>query len=207
MKASNRSSNERPRHMKKSRNVLRYIALAVTGALIGFGLYLDNAEVIGRDPMPMPFGTGIAVVTTGSMEPALSVNDLLIVKKKEEYTEGDIVVYTSGSSMVVHRIIRLNDSKKDRKEEPAVILKGDANNTEDAPVAMSRIKGKVVFYIPALGALLRAVKSGTGLMILIIAGILIIELPFRLKKRENDDRLDEIRREISRLKEEQNERE
>ena len=45
---------------------------------MGINVYLWNASSLAGNAMPMPFGFGMAVVLSGSMEPVLSVNDLLL---------------------------------------------------------------------------------------------------------------------------------
>ena len=122
---------------------IRRFVLLFLGLVLGTGIYMICAERISKDPFPMPFGIGVANVVSGSMEPALKKGTLLLVRKKADAEIGDIVVYQSGESMIVHRIIFT--------EGDQVITKGDANETEDIPIKRSQIKGVVMFKIPEIG--------------------------------------------------------
>ena len=153
----------------KRSGILRITGLLLIGILIGGIIYHANASLLGRNPMPMPFGTGIAAVTSGSMEPALHKGDLIVVHREKAYKTGDIVVYISGRSLIVHRIIDMKDGQW--------ILKGDANNTADPPVTPSVVKGKVAFHIPLAGEILQGIRTLQGLLILIVLAVLLIELP------------------------------
>ena len=86
--------------------IVRYIVLGILAAILGMNVFSLNASRLAGNAVPMPFGFGASVVLSGSMEPAPSVGDLLIVQAQEDYETGDIVVYQSGSVPVVHRIVR-----------------------------------------------------------------------------------------------------
>ena len=67
--------------------IIRRAILIFMGFFLGVNIYLANARgILGRQ-MPMPFGYGIGVVLSGSMEPSLSKNDLIIVKESKELQE------------------------------------------------------------------------------------------------------------------------
>ena len=112
---------------------IRRFVMTILGLVLGTGMYMICAERVLKDPFPMPFGIGFANVVSGSMEPALKKGTLVLVRKKADAEIGDIVVYQSGESIIVHRIISA--------EGDQVITKGDANETEDIPIKRSQIKG------------------------------------------------------------------
>lgn len=176
--------------------IIRYIALVVLGLMIGYTAFLANASLIGHDRMPMPFGTGLAVVTSGSMEPALSVNDLVIVRKDDEYKKGDIIVWQKGSTLTVHRIISI-DAKNNM-----VTTKGDANNIADEPFPLTSVRGKVCAVIPLLGVALVFLRSVYGLLILLALAVVLIEAPLLKKKKSDKEKIDGLRKEIERLRDE-----
>ena len=72
-----------------------------------------------------PFGIRTAIVTTGSMEPKIKINDYVVVKKPNDIKVGDIVSYTSKDTKndVIHRIVKIDNNM--------VTTKGDAKNTQD----------------------------------------------------------------------------
>ena len=112
--------------LKKWKAVMRIVLLVIAGAVVGVNLYSWNAKSLMGNSLPMPFGCGVAVVLSGSMEPTIHIDDLIIVTEQEDYKENDIVAYQSGSMVVVHRIIAV--------EPDTVITQGDANNAPDAPI-------------------------------------------------------------------------
>lgn len=85
-----------------------------------------------------------------SMDPTIHKGDAVILKKVTEKTElkkGDIVAYSNGKLIIVHRIV---DVKKDGKNL-TYITKGDNNNGNDPrPVSRSQVKGTVKFKIPVI---------------------------------------------------------
>ncbi len=181
---------------KKTKSaLLRRLALAVLGLILGINVYLANARGLAGNPMPMPFGFGAAVVLSGSMEPALEVNDVIIVRETDSCQVGDIVVYQSGKSLIVHRVVA--------KDGESIITQGDANNVADAPIALCAIKGKVAARIPAVGRIVKVLKTPAGILTVLLAAFALTELSFRREKDRDEKELEAIKAEIRRLKEEQ----
>ena len=181
--------------LKKWKAVMRIVLLVIAGAVVGVNLYSWNAKSLMGNSLPMPFGCGVAVVLSGSMEPTIRIDDLIIVTEQEDYRENDIVAYQSGSMVVVHRIIAV--------EPDTVITQGDANNAPDAPIRKEMIKGKVVHWIPGAGRIARLLKSPVATVILVGGALLLSELTLRKEKKKDEDELEQIKAEIRRLKAEQ----
>ena len=161
------SSNKRK---VKQNAIWRHILLVICGLLLGINIYLVNANNLLGNKMPMPFGYGAAVVLSGSMEPTFSKDDLIFVKKTDSIDTGDIVVYQSNNSLVVHRVVSMDGDM--------VVTKGDANNIEDSSFDKSAIKGVVVGSIPGLGIIVNAIKTPTGTVVVLLCAFLLIELFF-----------------------------
>lgn len=85
------------------------------------------------------FGFRIYRVISGSMQPALQIGDVIIVKKSNNYSERDIITYSNGLTTITHRIIAINNDE--------VITKGDANEVDDKPINKEQIVGKFFFRI------------------------------------------------------------
>ena len=167
---------------------IRRLVLALLGLLMGLQIYFVNAGRVMGDPLPMPFGYGAAVVLSGSMEPTYSAGDLLIVKKMDHYQTGDIVVYQSGRSLVVH----MNGE--------TVTTQGDANNAPDEPFAVSQIKGISVGSIPFVGTWFRILKTPAGLMAAFLCTVFLTEVSFRKQSDAGAAELEKLKEEIQRLK-------
>ena len=89
------------------------------------------------------FGYTLFSVATGSMQPTLNINDIIIVKITDDIKVGDIITYREESDFITHRVISNN--------KETFVTKGDYNNTEDNPIDTSKIVGKLVCKIPSLG--------------------------------------------------------
>lgn len=183
--------------MKKKtvKYALRLVLLVLCGALLGVNIYMANASRLVGNQMPMPFGYGAAVVLSGSMEPTFSTGDLIVVAETDTCDEGDIVVFQDGRSLVVHRVIAVDGEQ--------VTTKGDANNAADAPIHMTAIKGRVLFWIPFVGRVVNFLKTPIGTVALLAAAFALMEIPRRREKKQDDDERQKIIDEIRRLKEEQ----
>jgi len=175
--------------------VLRFVLLAVVAVVIGVNVYLWNARSLMGNTMPMPFGYGCAVVLSGSMEPALQVDDLIFVKAQDEFEVNDIVVFQDGGSLTVHRLMHLDGQ--------TAVTKGDANNAADDPIAVEQLIGCVVGRLPKMGIVTRFLKTPVGVLLLLGGALLLIEMSFRSEHKEGDQKVEQLKAEIRRLREEQ----
>lgn len=173
--------------------IVRRVLLVIFGAVLGINVYLANARNLMGNQMPMPFGFGAAMVLSGSMEPTFSAGDLIIVKEQNsDFAVDDIVVFQDGTNLVVHRIIEMG--------EDTVTTQGDANNAKDAPIEISTIKGRVLFWIPYAGNVVSFLKTPVGIICVIAAAIALVEIPRRKEKVRDDEERQKIIDEINRLK-------
>lgn len=174
--------------------LIRYAILGILAVAIGVNVFVLNATHLTGNAVPMPFGYGASVVLSGSMEPTLSVGDLLIIQVQEHYETGDVVVYQSGKTPVVHRIMEVDGE--------SVTTRGDANNTNDEPFPITAIKGEVIRVIPRVGHVLWALKSPVATIVLLVAAVLLVEWSFRSGKAEKEDEKEKLKAEIRALMEE-----
>lgn len=188
-----------PKHARNKRNkkpILRYIVFSFIGIVLGLFVYTQNAKGLLKDKMPMPFGYGMSVVLSGSMEDRLSVDDLVIIKATDSYKVNDIVLFQDGNSLVIHRIIEIDGD--------TVTTKGDANNVADEPINKSQIKGVLVYDIAGLGAVVNILKQPVSVFIILAAAFLLTELSYRKEKDNDTEELDEIKKMIEELKKDKN---
>ena len=183
------------RKAPRKRNFLRMLLLILCGAVLGINLYQANAGRILGNRLPMPLGFGCAVVLSGSMEPELSKGDLLFVTEEEHYRLDDVVVYQSGNILVVHRIIETQST--------TVTTKGDANNVPDPEIPIESIKGRVAFAVPYVGTVVEFLKTPAGTILVILCAVILVELPRRRQKKQDDAERDKILEEIRLLKQQQ----
>ena len=113
-------------------------------------------------------------VYSGSMEPAIPVGSIVVIKPvdPETLTIGDIICFkieSESPTTVTHRIINITAQ--------GFITKGDANEDPDTwIVKKENVVGKVIATIPYLGYLGHFVRTPIGFTLLIIipATLLII---------------------------------
>jgi len=154
---------------------LQRALVAILAFVLLVNVYLALRQTFWKVDLPSVFGVKQVVVLTGSMSPAILPGDLLLIRQYPEYLVGDVVTYRSGGSLVTHRVIGVDGG--------TCTTQGDANNTTDAPVSFEQIEGKVVLRIPKLGRLIFFMKTPLGLLILLVLGVVIIEVPLLFEKK------------------------
>ena len=180
---------------KKLLLLLRGIFLVAVSIVLGINIYSWNAKSLAGNVLPMPFGYGGAVVLSGSMEPTIGIDELILVKAEDSYKVDDIVVYQTGHMLVVHRIVAMDGE--------TVTTRGDANNTDDGAVPLTHVKGKVIAHIPHIGKIVKLLKTPAATILLLAGAFLSVEMPFRKEKEKKNEELERIKAEIRKLKEEQ----
>ena len=73
------------RVMKTAGRIAVFLLIAL---LIAFNVLMINAKFILHQQLPMIGNVGFAVVLSGSMQPTLNVNDLIIVAGSDSYEPG-----------------------------------------------------------------------------------------------------------------------
>ena len=189
MKAKEKQEKKQPR---KGRIVFRIFMIALISLFLGGMIYSINARRVLHNAMPMPFGVGLSVVLTGSMEPTLSENDLVIVKEADSYEINDIVVYQRGTELIIHRLISVDGD--------LYTMQGDANNVPDEPVGLSVIKGKEVASVPYIGFVIRLLQTTVGKIVVIALAAFLLHRSRTKERTEDDEELDQIKDEIRKLK-------
>lgn len=107
------------------------------------------------------------VILSGSMEPALSPGDVVIVDASASVAVGDIVTFRDGGEVpTTHRVVDVQDE--------GYVTKGDANENRDSrPVPASDLLGRVVFTIPLIGHIILWVNTPTGYVALVLVPALL----------------------------------
>ena len=122
----------------------------------------------------------IYIIKTGSMEPSLRINEMIIVRKRRkdtEYLVGDIITYIDRETetTITHRIADIIDDK--------IYTKGDYNNCMDINyIEYDDIVGKVIWHTYILGILYSKYKI--QILLFIFVGINIYNAIEKRKKYE-----------------------
>lgn len=173
--------------------VVRMFGFLLASLLIGYGVFLVNAKFVLHEPLPMLGGIGQAIVLSGSMEPEISVNDLLIIQKCGNYDEGDIITYIDAkNTLVTHRIIKIDGTE--------ITAKGDANNTCDPVFEEERIKGKVIAIIPKAGYVMNIIQNPMCIFVIIVVTFILAERSYRKEQKKKNQNIENLKAEIEALK-------
>ena len=122
------------------------------------------------------FGTNpFYIVSSGSMEPVLKVNDILVVRDGQSFDDlkiGEIIVFhrpEGGDRVIVHRIVEITE---DRNGDRIIRTKGDANPSSipgtDSPITKDKYIGRVVYVIPGVGFITTAIAPPVNYIIIAI---------------------------------------
>ena len=184
---------------KKRQLIVRIILFILISLILGFGIYGMNAKMLMNDQMPMPLGFGIGVVMSGSMEPELSVDDLIFVVKDKSIELDDVIVYQSKGMLVVHKVVKIDGDQ--------ITTRGTANNTEDDPISIKNVKGRVAFSLGGMGKVVNVIRTPIVVIAILILAVYLLFRSYaneKNRKDEKDEKIEEIRKEIMRMKEERN---
>lgn len=121
--------------------------------------------------LPIPGGIKTFVVQSGSMEPAIGVGSVVVVKPVDTYQVGDVITFGPRSKTkppTTHRIIEV-------KEDGNLVTKGDANEDQDIrAVSRYEVIGKVILSIPYVGYAVAAAQKPWGFMIIVVIPAVLI---------------------------------
>ena len=151
---------------EKEKNNLRFFTYTVYGVLLGlfflmlfglFGLFVGSQGNLNKMFL---FNSRPTIIITGSMEPAIQVNSIVMLEPVEfkDIEVGDVIRYTSYRGFsVLHRVIAKNSSY--------VVTQGDANAKPDEFVVLAeQITGRVKSIhnevVPVITAILGKFEYG-----------------------------------------------
>ena len=118
------------------------------------------------------FGYSVFNVATGSMEPTIKQNDIIVVKMHDKYNVDDIVTFEKDDAYITHRVIIINDNN--------IITKGDANNTNDVAVDKKAVLGRVIKIIHNAG-LWQKILTSPKVIIMIFLTLVLFDFAFSYK--------------------------
>ena len=125
--------------------------------------------VASPNEVPKIFGIVPMVVATDSMNTDrtnIAGGDMIFAQEIErEYLQvDDIILFKQGKSLVLHRIVQVDETKTPRQ----FVTKGDANNAVDtSPVFEAAVLGVYKMRIPNLGRFVLFMRTGTGMTLCI----------------------------------------
>lgn len=167
------------RGLKIAGEIISKVIVVLLALLLVLNLYTIIMRQAFGVKQPSVFGFSSAVVLSGSMEPAIRVDDMVIVHKQDSYKLLDVIMYEGENSMITHRIVGTN--------EGAYITRGDSNNTNDPAVPAEKVVGKVVCTIPGAGKAILFLQSPLGMCMMVLLAAAVLILPDLWKKERKAD--------------------
>ena len=117
------------------------------------------------------------IVQSGSMEPAIKMGSIVMVKPVDDYKINDVISFGEATKTKAPTTHRIYDMKV-QGGEPIYITKGDANDAPDTKeIRKEDIVGKVLFSVPFVGYAVDFAKKpiGFALIIIVPATLIIID--------------------------------
>lgn len=161
---------------KKILKLLVDIFVFIAFAILLIIIYAKVNMIVKNQTYFEVFGYSIFNIATGSMEPAISKEDIIIVKKQDEYSVGDIITFSKDNDFITHRIIKIRDG--------SITTKGDANNASDVAITKDSVLGKVIKIIKHAG-IWQKVLTKPSIVITIFITLLLFDLAFSYKGHKN----------------------
>lgn len=184
------SINRRKKRMQVLKKILSIFIIIFIYNIILIFISLENVNTeIGI------FGYRAYIISSNSMEPTISLGDVVITKsyKKEKIYTGDVITFKQDGEVITHRILKIEDTN----EGTVYTTKGDNNNIEDTEqITYSQIQGKSILTIPYLGKIILMLNN--KIIVLIIILVFLILCFANIQKQEKID----IRREKKKIEEE-----
>lgn len=153
------------------------ILLIIVSLLIALSVYYIIQVKVQQKEYANLFGHTFFGVATGSMADTIQIGDVVIVKLTKDVEENDIIVYKDGENFITHRLIEKNENN--------LITKGDANSSEDKPIELEQVLGKIIFVIPKL-EIWRKIILSPEVVGLIFAFLTLLGIAFRFTFKKED---------------------
>jgi len=175
--------------------VKRIVGIVILAAVIITIIYVGAVRLSNK--APTLFGFSLLRVSTDSMEPALSVGEVVLVKDVEPETLkiGDVITYRATKGPYKGDLITHQISKEPYEVDGIYYfttrgIKPEA--VDDAEVTDAQIRGKVMYYIPYVGTVYDFFSRWYGMASLLILVVIIfsseISSLFAKFKKEPEDK-------------------
>lgn len=169
---------------KKCKKILTGIVNAISILVIAAAIWILLSVVMTKPGQtPSILGFSMFRVMTGSMEPEIRTDALIVVKKQDPGTLaiGDVISFYSHDPALygmvnTHRIVEIEEEGGSR----TFYTKGDANRIADKyPVSQNDVIGRVVFNSYGIGVMVRLLANPMifiPLVLIPMGGIIIWNL-------------------------------
>ena len=194
------------KRIKKIFDIVGTVFLILSLCVLGLSIFVVSTTKDKEDAYV--FGYKPIYVLSGSMEPAMMTDSVIVVKQTspDEIDIGDIVLFkvteNGKSKLITHRIIDFNGEE--------VVTKGDNNKVKDnfsQKITKADIKAKVVLRLNWISGIVKYGNKDNGWVKIIafvvaaIIAIIVLDVSIRfllkMRRQEKEKKLKEISEEIS----------
>ena len=179
------------------KNVLIYLLYIIIIPIIIYDMFLIIQTLIKPGVTPDFFGFKTFSIISGSMEPKIVIDDIVIVKSvdKNQIRVNDIITFKTENEIITHRVIKIELIDNNL----IYTTKGDSNEVTDIEkIEYNQIEGKYVGKIPKIGKLLTLLKNKLVFSIILI--LLIISYILQRKNIQKKIKRKEKRQKYERKK-------
>ncbi|MBO5349737.1 MAG: signal peptidase I [Clostridia bacterium] len=153
---------------KKIIHIIQYIIIFILIFLIAYVAY---QKFILKKTNISFFNHNFFIILSGSMEPTIKTQDLIVTSPKDSYSTGDIIAFNEGNHVTVHRI----ESVITDNNTTSYITKGDNNNAIDVgTLSHDNIIGAYKFTIPMLGSIFIFFFTNPIFLAIFVASLILI---------------------------------
>ena len=165
-------------HLKRAVKILANFFTGVLLIILILVIYGKAVLTFTDNAYPNYFGFTFFEVVSGSMEPTLNINDVILVKvTRNDLKKDDIIAFVNEKSVITHRIVYI--------EGDVITVKGDSNNTIDKPININQVIGKVVKIYPKFG-IWKKVITDPKVLILIFVTLLLFDYALSYNKKDKN---------------------
>ena len=178
-RVADKLGRRRAAKLRKALNIAKIVKNIVCWTLVAVLVFIVITFLLARvnGGTPSVFGYTLHRIETGSMEPELHVEDVILCKDISDVKEvqaGDIITFQGGARFdnrkVTHRV--QTAPYLDDAGEWVLVTKGDANEIDDGEIKFDKVESKMLQKVEALRILYSFFFSPWGLIIFI--GMLLL---------------------------------
>ena len=164
-------------HLKKITRIVVNVFTCLLLFVLVLVVYGKLVITFGENKYPNYFGYTFFEVASGSMEPALHINDVVLVKiTNDSLNTGDIIAFNSENAVITHRILFMDGD--------IITVKGDNNNVVDKPITRNQIIGKVIKIFPEMG-IWKKVLTDPKILFAIFITMLLFDFALSYSDKDN----------------------
>lgn len=155
------------------------VVLAILAALVP-AVCLRAAREWQNTDTPSFAGYAAAVAQDAETSSGLAAGSLVLLKKAQEYAVGDRVACRDGGETVFGAVFTNKDGR-------ILLYDTAAKRVRPGSIPAEQVLGVIHNVLPGVGGWLDKAASNTGLLALVGAGVLLVELPAFLRPRKKGE--------------------